>query len=196
MTYSMKFILVLSPAQSDHINPSTISVRNVSVLAILLSTHSTALCPLCAQPGHDCSNCSAQACTCAKCGGSHDVFYRGCPTNKFESEEVNIRFKLGLALCEARQKAGQWGSALATYSCAVLHSSCLPFPSKMFLHLPQHLFLLLIMFSLLPLSVKFRHSNPYSLLALSIASDNLNVPPHLLLHPFLYPPHMFPLFLS
>ena len=46
---------------------------------------SKARCPLCAQPGHTRSNCSAQSRTCANCGGPHNVFYRGCPTYKFES---------------------------------------------------------------------------------------------------------------
>ncbi|KAG0716149.1 hypothetical protein GWK47_010357 [Chionoecetes opilio] len=63
---------------------------------------SSARCPFCAQPGHARSTCPATSPTCANCGGSHNVFYRGCPVYHFESEVASIRFKKGFTLWEAR----------------------------------------------------------------------------------------------
>lgn len=47
-------------------------------------------------------------------GGSHHVFYRDCPTYKFESAGASLKFKLGFTLSEARQEARTWGFSLTT----------------------------------------------------------------------------------
>ena len=100
---------------------------------------STDRCPICAQPGHNRSNCSAQTRTCANCGGPHNVFYRGCPTYKFESEVATFRYKNGLILREARQEAHRQVFLILP---PLVKSVPLPLPLhfKMFLHLPLYLF--------------------------------------------------------
>ena len=70
---------------------------------------SAARCPLCAMTSHDRSKCSSQIRTCANCTGQHNVFYRGCPTYKFEAEVAALRFKHGLTLKEARTEARRQG---------------------------------------------------------------------------------------
>ena len=42
---------------------------------------------------------------CANCTQEHNVFFRGCPVYKFESEVAALHFKHGLTLKEARQEA-------------------------------------------------------------------------------------------
>lgn len=62
---------------------------------MLVSTHPAKHCcytAVCVQRGYDRSNCSAQSCTFANCGSSHNIFYRICHTCKFESEVATLRF--------------------------------------------------------------------------------------------------------
>ena len=57
---------------------------------------STARCPLCASPGHTCTNCPSTIHICANCTHHHNVFFQGCPVYKFESEVAALRFKYDL----------------------------------------------------------------------------------------------------
>ncbi|XP_037775575.1 uncharacterized protein LOC119572544 [Penaeus monodon] len=43
-------------------------------------------------------HCQAQSCTCTNCGGSHNAFYRGCPTYKFTPEVAILIFEVSLLL--------------------------------------------------------------------------------------------------
>lgn len=63
-----------------------------------------------------------------KIGGSHNIYYRDCPTYKFDFEVVPLRSIHGLTLCEVRQEAHQQGFSPTTYSDAALHSA--PPPSS------------------------------------------------------------------
>ncbi|XP_069971523.1 uncharacterized protein [Penaeus vannamei] len=62
--------------------------KPTNIAKITFSTHDLPIHPyaICAQPGHNRSNCSAQTRTCANCGDPHYVFYRDYPTYKSESE--------------------------------------------------------------------------------------------------------------
>lgn len=72
------------------------------------------------------SNCSAQLCMSANCGGCHSIFYRSCPVHKLESEVAVLKFKLGLTIHKTRQEACWQDFSLASYSNAILHSAPLP----------------------------------------------------------------------
>ncbi|XP_069993144.1 uncharacterized protein [Penaeus vannamei] len=94
----------------------------------------TARYPLRAQPSHNRSDYSAQSCTCANCGGPHNVFYRGCPTYKFESEVAALRYRLGLCVKPDRKHVDEASPILPTPEMSL--ALPLPLPPKMFLHPP------------------------------------------------------------
>lgn len=66
-------------------------------------------CPLCAKSDHTRLDCQAQTRNCANCSGPHNVFYKGCPTYKFEAEVAVIRHTHGLPLRAARAEARRQG---------------------------------------------------------------------------------------
>ena len=70
---------------------------------------SHARCSQCGLPSHGRADCPAPTRTCANCSGPHNVFYRGCPTYKFEKEVATIRLRQGLTLREAKQVARRQG---------------------------------------------------------------------------------------
>ena len=52
-------------------------------------------------PGSAQMNCPSTIRICANCTQKHNVFFRGCPVYKFESEVAALRFKRDPTLKEA-----------------------------------------------------------------------------------------------
>ena len=81
--------------------PTPVSAKTVGDPDIQQNTMDplhVALSALCGSPSHTQTNCPSTIRISANCTQEHNVFFRGCPVYKFESEVASLHFKHCLTL--------------------------------------------------------------------------------------------------